>query len=169
MRHTDASLVVIRFRIGHTTHQLFRRNQKWNDWSLVGGHMEPGEEGMWAKTAAREVEEEMPGLLHQKDFILVPILPATVSWGPDISKSANLPTTYTIQYFTMRFMDHPVKLLSNLPIGEFKLFPEYRVGFNEASTGKPIKVLRETLGGNFSDVKLSWDDNMPEETGRLWA
>lgn len=162
-RQVDASLVIIRFLVDGVSYHLFRRNYKWNDWSLVGGHVEPGEENLWDVTAAREVEEEMQGLKHKENFSLVPLLWLPVMWGPVMSKHANVLTNYRTQFFALKFLVDPLGLLKNLPKEDFKLVPETMVGITDQNTGQPARVLRNHIGGEFSGTPWAWTNSIPRE------
>ena len=63
-RHSDLALVLARVDVDGTPHWLLRRHAKWGDWSLIGGHVEPGEGDDWTLTAVREANEELEPRLH---------------------------------------------------------------------------------------------------------
>lgn len=125
MRRSELALVIIRLNIGSTPHLVLTRHRKWGDWTLVGGHMEPEDRHNWARTAARECNEELAPLEHGRDFILLPLLDQPMRWGPIPSRSAGgEPTLYVAQVFTLRFLRSPSECLARLPAGEFKIVPE---------------------------------------------
>jgi hypothetical protein len=163
MRHSELAHVVIRVTVGGRRYLLLRKNTKWNDWSLVGGHVEPGEEGDWARTAVRECEEELAPLKHTKDFVVVPLLRQPITWGPVASRSAaGAPTRYTAQFFALEFCRDAEECLARLPVQDFCLEPEASV----FGAGKPavqmLGVIRRSLPAGFKDVPLSWDGSIDE-------
>src|SRR5262245_27329052 len=125
MRESDLAYVIIRLSIQAEPHLLLVRHRKWNDWTLVGGHVEDGEKNNWARAAVRECNEELAPLRFGEDFILLPLLDRPVKWGPVRSRSAGgEPTRYTAQLFALRFLKSPADCLRQLPDGEFLLVPE---------------------------------------------
>lgn len=115
MRNIELAHVVVKFQVAGDSYYLLHRHRKWDDYSLVGGHVEPGEEELWARTAAREVEEELHPLHHRRDFILVPLLRAPLTWGPQRSRSAaGEMTVYTAQFFRIVFRKSPIDLLIDI-------------------------------------------------------
>jgi len=124
MRKSKLALVLVRVDTDRPK-LLLIRHHKWNDWSLVGGHVEPWEKNDFAAAAARECNEEMTPLKCGKDFVLLPLLVQPTEWGPVASKSAGgEPTIYTAQFFELRFLREPgeciVELLKAHP-GDFRL------------------------------------------------
>src|SRR5713226_8996652 len=102
MRHSDLALVLIRLKIKAEAYVVLMRHDKWNDWSLIGGHVESDERNDWARAAVRECNEELGPLRFGVDFTLLPLLDQPVRWGPQASKSAgDEPTIYTAQLFAL--------------------------------------------------------------------
>ena len=125
MRYSELSLVLIRLNIGSEPHLVLMRHRKWNDWSLVGGHVEPNVRNDWARAAARECNEELSPLKYSEDFTLLPLLDQPFIWGPVPSRSAgNEPTTYRAQLFLLRFLRPPMECLARLPADDFRLVRE---------------------------------------------
>ena len=87
-RHSDLALVLARVDVDGTPHWLLRRHAKWGDWSLIGGHVEPGEGDDWTLTAVREANEELEPLICGVDFVIEPLPLDVSSWGPVASRSA---------------------------------------------------------------------------------
>lgn len=118
---------------------MLHRHPKWGDWSLVGGHVEQGEEDDWLKTASREAEEELAPLTLGGDFTVEP-LPVELRWGPCPSRSAGgMPTEYRARYFVLRFLKDPREILDVLPESEFRLVPIDEVESDEG-VGHPVRV-----------------------------
>jgi hypothetical protein len=159
-RQSHIACVLIGLKVGDEFALLFMRHKKWKDWSLVGGHVEADEQGDWARTAVRETEEELPPLVHRRDFILLPLLDKPISWGPEKSKSAGgQPTNYTAQFFALKFLTNPVDLLRRLPKEELLLVPERLLHGKSSAvdTGRVFQEVKRALGGKLSSVPPAWD------------
>jgi 8-oxo-dGTP pyrophosphatase MutT (NUDIX family) len=160
MRHSELALVIIRLNIGSEPYLVLMRHEKWNDWSLVGGHVEPHERNDWARAAKRECNEELAPLQYGKDFTLLPLLDRPFHWGPVPSRSAgNEPTTYTAQLFALRFLSPPAECLARLPASEFQLVREADVlDSRRASedTDLTARALRKIEHG-----AVAWDYALP--------
>ncbi len=156
MREIELAHVVIKLRgSDDRSYYLLHRHEKWGDWTLVGGHVEPGEEGLWARTAERETEEEMAPLQHSRDFLLVPLLSRPVTWGPKPSRSAGgALTVYRAQFFRMVFRRDPVGLLG--PLGErgFTLLSEEQLAND--NVGDLVRQLEQHLEGGLSELPAAW-------------
>ncbi len=156
MRHSDLALVLIRLNIGAMPHLVLTRHRKWNDWTLVGGHVEPHERNNWAQAAVRECNEELSPLRCGEDFILLPLLDQPMRWGPIPSRSAgDEPTLYVAQVFTLRFLKSPMECLARLPAGEFRIVPEAEVvAVHRPDDDMPLtaRALR-----NVEHTALAWD------------
>ena len=139
MRTSDLALVLIRLTIQSEPHLLLVRHRKWGDWSLVGGHLEADERADWARAARRECNEELAPLRYGEDFLLLPMLDRPVRWGPVPSRSAgNELTTYTAQFFALRFLKSPMECLARLPAGEFQLVREAAVATELPAEDDPL-------------------------------
>jgi len=125
MRHSDLALVVIRLRVNAESVHVLIRHKQWNDWSFVGGHVEPHEKNEWARAAVRECNEELAPLKYSEDFTLIPLLDQPLRWGPVHSLSAGGElTTYTAQLFSLRFLRAPAECLAKLSARDFRLVRE---------------------------------------------
>jgi hypothetical protein len=159
MRHSKLALVLIRLNVDSIPHQLLIHHRKWQDWTLVGGHVEPYEKNDWARAAERECNEELSPLQFGIDFTLLPLLDRPIQWGPTPSKSANNePTVYTAQLFSLRFIKSPMECIARLPSGEFKLVSEQDIAA-ESALGKadlPTRLLNAV-----SRPILAWDKIVP--------
>lgn len=157
MREIELAHVVIKLRgADERSYYLLHRHAKWGDLTLVGGHVEPGEEGLWARTAERETEEEMAPLRHLRDFLLVPLLTRPVKWGPTPSRSAGgILTVYRAQFFRMVFRSDPARLLEPLTEREFALLSEEQLA-SDASVGALVRRLEQHLVGGLSELPAAW-------------
>jgi 8-oxo-dGTP pyrophosphatase MutT (NUDIX family) len=125
MRHSELALILIRLRINGEPCHLLIKHKTWDDWTFVGGHVEPHEKNDWARAAVRECDEELTPLRFGHDFTLVPLLDQPLRWGPVPSRSAaNEPTIYTAQLFALRFLRSPADCIGRLPPDEFRIVRE---------------------------------------------
>ncbi len=157
MRHSDLALILIRLNIKSEAHMVLTRHQKWNDWTLIGGHVETDERNDWARAAVREANEELTPLRFGEDFILLPLLDEPIRWGPLPSKSAgNEPTIYTAQLFALRFLKAPLECLSRLPRDDFRIVRESDVSKGKTPPEGILSVAAKALG-TFERAALAWD------------
>jgi ADP-ribose pyrophosphatase YjhB (NUDIX family) len=125
MRLSDLALIMIRLKINAEPFHVLIRHKKWNDWSFVGGHVEPHEKNEWARAAVRECNEELAPLKYSEDFTLLPLLDQPLRWGPINSLSAGGELTmYTAQFFALRFLRPPAECLAKLSVENFRLVRE---------------------------------------------
>jgi hypothetical protein len=164
MRHIKLAQVIIPLRIDHEKLFLLRRNTKWKDWGLVGGHVEPSEEGRWKAAAIRECEEELAPLKNDKDFLLFALPGWPITWGPIESKSAGgAPTCYTSKFFSLKFLKSGEKCLNELPPNDFALISEKAArGMvkTSESTDEILKIVDSSLDGRLKDIPFSWPMNI---------
>jgi 8-oxo-dGTP pyrophosphatase MutT (NUDIX family) len=159
MRSSSLAFVLIKMKIGAYDHFMFIRHPKWGDWSLVGGHVEPGEEDRWERTAIREANEELSPLTWGHDFDLAELLHGAVSWGPVQSRSAGgHPTLYTARYFALRFLGDPRRLLPALSSADFIFVPEAHLedGKWEQDIADTLLQLARVIPGGLSAVPPAW-------------
>lgn len=157
MRHrrSDLALVVARLTVGSQALWLLRRHPKWGDWSLVGGHVEPGEEGDWSRTAAREAEEELAPLRCGIDFVLEPLLAGPTSWGPVQSRSAaGAMTHYRARWYGLRFLGDAIASLRRLPTEDFALVPEAELATGAQASAMARRLL-ELLGFQTDTIPIA--------------
>jgi len=155
MRNVSLAHVVVKIAFTDGCFYLLHKNKKWGDWSLVGGHVEPGEEGEWVRTAYREAEEEMTPLQHKKDFLLMPLLTAPITWGPRRSKSAGgQPTKYSANFFRLIFRRDPGDFLKKLG-DDFTLVAESEVE-RRKDIGELVTKLSRQLPGGIAAVPAAW-------------
>lgn len=157
MRHSNLALVLIRIEIDAEPHLLLIRDRKWNDWTLVGGHVKSNERSDWALAAARECNKELAPLRYGRDFILLPLLSEPMKWGPLPSKSADgEATTYAAQLFALRFLAEPAECLRQLAPSEFRLVPESIYADRLSRARDKVSVVARALGG-LSQVMMASD------------
>lgn len=101
-RSSHAGLALIaRVNAAGGTEVLAQWNERWQAWSLIGGHREAGES--FRECCLREVEEEL-GLRREIDFTVAaaPISP-TVEFTM-FSKSARAETRYAMELFSVEIL-----------------------------------------------------------------
>jgi 8-oxo-dGTP pyrophosphatase MutT (NUDIX family) len=159
MRHSLLAFVLVKIKIDERDHFLFVKHPKWGDWSLVGGHVEPGEEQHWDRTAMREADEELSPLRSGLDFTLIELLRESVSWGPVQSRSAGgHPTRYSARYFALHFLHDPVDLLPRLSREDFIFVPEAHLeeGKWEEDIADTLLQLARVMPEGLSAVPPAW-------------
>jgi hypothetical protein len=157
MRHSHVVYVLIRLPLPGGPSLLLRRHEKWGDWSLVGGHVEEWEMEDWGLAAAREATEELAPLVSGQDFVVQPIHPEPIKWGPEPSRSTQgQRTIYHIRYYTLVFLRDPVTLLGRLPAAEFLLVPERAIDSTGDVLGSPVHRARRFLQGGFDAAPRAW-------------
>lgn len=160
MRQSNVAYIVTCLNVDSAPHFLLLRHRKWGDWSLVGGHVESFRGESWAAAAMRETQEELPPLVHRKDFVLLPIFSTPVKWGPEISISAgNRETMYHAQFFAMEFMGDPRSIFTKLDAEELRLVPQNELE-HSAEIAKPIRILCQRLRGGLTSIPRAWNDSI---------
>ena len=92
-RRSDLAFVLPKLRIAGADYLLLHWHAKWGDWSLLGGHVEAGEEEDWSRAAVREANEELAPLRSGADFTVERQALSQLEWGPVPSRSHdNTPT-----------------------------------------------------------------------------
>lgn len=159
MRHSDIAYVLIRLHAEGQDCFLLHRHAKWGDWTLVGGHVEPGEERDWLRSAAREACEELAPLVLGRDFEVEP-LRLVLEWGPEPSRSAfGEPTEYRAEYFLLRFLADPRALLPNLPHSEFRLVPISSLD-SALEVSRPVRLFLKEVGRRLEELPRSWHGDL---------
>lgn len=97
-----------------TPRLLLNWHKKWEDWSLVGGKLEPGED--FTTAAMREAKEELAPLAPNLDFT---IYDAELDFCWRAHSPAMGPTHYQTQIFYLRFLGDVSAALLRLPQEEF--------------------------------------------------
>jgi 8-oxo-dGTP pyrophosphatase MutT (NUDIX family) len=113
MRVSRGGFVVIKLLVDGEICLLLRKNPKWKDLNLIGGHEKTRDGESLAKTALRELWEEVPSVRKNTSFSLRE-LTDELEYGPVVSRSVGEETLYLIQYFLFQLDDEPTFLLENL-------------------------------------------------------
>lgn len=110
MRTSRAAYGIIKHRFDSGDLYLLQRNAGWGQrFNFVSGHLEKDDEGDFAVTMIREVEEELPPLKHEREFML-----RALSKEPfeaiAFSLSAGVETIYTFRVFQILFLVTPLRI-----------------------------------------------------------
>lgn len=140
MRESIASVALIRYQDQADTKWLTRWNDKWRAYSLVGGHLEPGES--FRDCIIREVTEEL-GLQPDIDFVVSPRPVAHlefVAW----SASARSDTAYTMELFEVKLIrPEAVDVVHREPHNRWMSEAEIRKEL--ATDGRPVSETAKRL------------------------
>jgi hypothetical protein len=97
----------------------------------------------------------MTPLQHKKDFLLVPLLTAPITWGPRRSKSAgDQLTQYCANFFRLIFRRDPGDFLKKLG-DDFTLVAESELE-HRRDIGELVTKLSRQLPGGIVSVPPSW-------------
>lgn len=160
-KHSRLGFVVIKLRLDGETYFLLRKDDAWQDLSLIGGHEQPRDGNSLKRAARRELLEEVPAFRAFKDVELLP-LTENLSYGPVYSKSAQRDVQYTMSFFLLRFLNDPNVVLeslgprsSNLLVRENDLLADQRV-----RTSEPLKRLNDAHKGGLHAIPYSWSEDL---------
>lgn len=158
-RQSFVAFIIIRLDIDGRRCALLRMNSKWNDWSFVGGHVEPGEEHDWSLTANREADEELAPLHHGDDFVVqrIPIEPLV--WTAQSKSASGATTRYEARYFFLTFRRDPRTLLRELNTEDFVLVDESWLRMDR-ELGDVVGRVVQHLGGDLRGLPLSWKQSV---------
>lgn len=147
MRISRASLALIR-RVGPVgaTEYLTRWNDRWQAFSLIGGHVEAGES--YRDCCIREVAEELD-LTPEVDFRVASQPIGDRCQYTELSKSAGVPTEYQIELFATKLL-HPAAVanVSLSPHNRWASLAEIRCGTtaDNRTVAKQVSRVLRTSG-----------------------
>ena len=136
--------VLVRLEHGGVHVWLLRKHAKWNDWSLVGGHVEPEEVSDWKRAAEREAAEEMAPLASGTDFWLTELPFGETRWGPELAVAAGgRPTFYRARWYLLSFAQSAERALASLgdPDDFILVHEDQLLSSNPSEAGHPISSL----------------------------
>jgi len=143
MRVSEAGLALIqRLGPGGVPEYLTQWNEKWQRFSLVGGHREPAES--FRECCAREVMEELE-LVAGRDFRVAPEPIVPMVQYQAVSGSAGVETLYCVQLFVTELLtpEASAQVIAN-PLNRWVSEPEIR-RHSTAPDRKPISTQVETV------------------------
>jgi hypothetical protein len=167
-RISRGGFVLIKLLVNGRVCLLLRKNLKWKDVNLIGGHEKDRDQGRLIKAAQRELWEEVPSIRNMIDLSLEP-LTAEVRYGPVFSRSAGQQTYYDVQFFLLRIGSNPSNVLDNLGARTLNvLVPQEDILRDESGrVSGLVKFLNRTVAGGIEGVPLSTPNNLMP-SGR-WA
>ncbi len=142
MRVSEAGLALIR-RTGAdgSVEYLTQWSDRWERYSLVGGHVEPGES--FRACCVREVEEEL-GLVEGESFRVAPEAVAPGCEYRAVSGSAGVETLYRLQLFATELLTPAAESRVNAdPANRWLTEPEIR-RLETVADRKPVAAQVET-------------------------
>lgn len=161
-RTSEIACILVRVRVAGRDWLLLRRHEKWGDWSIVGGHVEPDERSNWLRTAIREAEEELEPLRFGVDFALDPLSGGPSEWN-EISRSAGgVPTLYKAQWFSLRFLQDASSALARLPADDFLLVETTRIESGDCPYGvsSVLERFHRHSARGLAGVPLAWEADL---------
>jgi hypothetical protein len=168
LRISRGGFVVIKLLVNGTICLLVRKNLKWKDLNLIGGHEKKRDQGKLIRAAERELWEEVPSIRDIPNLSLEP-LTDEVQYGPVLSRSVGQETNYEVQFFLLRIGGNPKNLLDNLGTRTMNvLVPQEEILRNDsARVSGLILFLNRIVSGGITGIALSSPMNL-EPVGR-WA
>lgn len=168
IRISRGGFVVIKLLVNGVVCLLVRKNLKWKDVNLIGGHEKDRDQGSLMKAAQRELWEEVPSIRDMSDLVLVP-LTGEVRYGPVLSRSVGQETSYEVQFFLLRMDGNPANLLNNLGVRTLNvLISQDEILRNEnGRVSGLISFLNRTVPSGIAGIPLSSQLNI-KPFGR-WA
>src|SRR5258708_8445109 len=168
LRVSRGGFVVIKLLVNGRVCLLVRKNLKWKDLNLIGGHEKERDQGRLIRAAQRELWEEVPSIRDMPDLTLEP-LTEEVRYGPVLSRSVGQETNYEVQFFVLRIGGNPTSLLNNLGTRTMNvLIPQEEILRNDSTRiSGLISFLNRILPGGIAEIALSSPLNL-KPVGR-WA
>jgi 8-oxo-dGTP pyrophosphatase MutT (NUDIX family) len=161
VRRSRIAYVVAKLRVEGQDYLLLNSHQKWGDWSLPGGHVEPYDADFWA-AAVRETDEELTPLRNGEDVEIQREQLTCSEWGPVPSNSAGgAPTLYQAAFHLLRFKTNPKECLKLLPQVDFRLI-RLRDVAAMSDVASVVKRLGDLLPGGWPSLPLSWSDDLDD-------
>lgn len=145
---------------------LMRRSIKWLDISFIGGHAEPRDGNKLARTAYRELLEEVPAFRKGGDIALLP-LTNEFCYGPVYSRSAHAVVGYELQFFLLHLLSPPNFVIPlfgprtpNLLVSQRALLER-----QQDSVAALVDLLHSVVPGGLEQIPLSWPNDLGQILG----
>jgi uncharacterized protein (UPF0216 family) len=146
-RFSRIAYVLIRVAFGGDIYSLLRWHAKWDDWSLIGGHVEHSEIDDWLATARREANEEMTPLVIGRDIEVAALERPSTRFVKESKAAAGAVTEYEVRWYALEFLADPVRCLQRLDCGAFVLVNEQGLARHASVNGKQVSdVVHVALG-----------------------
>jgi ADP-ribose pyrophosphatase YjhB (NUDIX family) len=166
-RRSALAFVLVRLPIAGRDYLLLGRHFKWGDWSLVGGHVEAGED--WLAAAIREANEELSPLKTSVDMQIHP-LNGPIEWGPVPSRSASgRETVYAAHYYWLEFLRDPGNAMRRLDPAEWILVALARLTpmHWDSDISDSLARLADRLPGGLPAVPRAWLNDLADSAVTL--
>ena len=158
---SKCTFVIIKLKISNEEWFIMRRDSRWKDLNFIGGHEGPQDRGNRKKTAKRELLEEIPALRKIKSYQLEP-LTAEIEHGPIFSRSARCQVKYLLQFYLLKFKDHPYILLESLRGRTLNIMINQRelISKRKHRISRLVEVLDDALTNGFNSIPYSWNEDL---------
>lgn len=160
MRQSIASYCFIKAKLNDDIKYLMQLNEHRQTFNFISGHYEHEKDESFLATMIREVEEELPGLSHQHDFILVS-LSDTPFRATHFSERFKELTQYEFHLFYLTFLKDLVDyeyLWTKNTNNEWFSLQEILNGISKKGlqiTRFPTVALNEYIDGGLEAIPLS--------------
>lgn len=163
-KETRCAFVVIKLKIGGEDYFILRRDKDWNDLNLIGGHQEAADKGEFARTAKREMFEELSALRGRAKIDLFPIT-EKISYGPVWSESAKRTSIYCVQMYLAELAEDPkvlAKTLSTRSMNYLVGVEDLREAIANKDVSAFVEVLEENVPGGLAGIPYSWKNDLAD-------
>lgn len=161
LRKSRVGFVVVKLLADGATYYLMRFNSKWKDVNFIGGHEKSRDAGDLRKTAQRELWEEVP-LTRSYEKLEFETLTNLLTYGPVYSRSRGDRALYEVQFFLVKFLEPPNRLIEMLTARSKNVWVT-EADFAETKNYKMsglAQFLGTALDGGLQGVPLSYPDDL---------
>jgi hypothetical protein len=158
---TRCAFVVCKLRVCGRSYYLLTYDPDWRDLNLLGGHEEKEDHGDLAKTAERELAEELIVTDQSTKLEIMPVTEA-IQYGPVWSPSAERVKDYVFKFYTMRFCVEPdiSRLSRDAPLLRLVCEDDLLADTTKEKISNVLRVLDRSLVGGIRSVPYSWSSDL---------
>ena len=167
-RQVRCAFVVIKFKIDEEEYFLLRRDKDWNDLNLVGGHQESQDRGNFARTAKRELFEELSAWKGKAKAELTPIT-EQLYYGPVWSESANCESLYQLVFFAAHLDAEPETVVKVFGGGSKNFLVDYeslKLGIERKDVSSLLCLLEAEAPGGLEGIPVSMERDLGGVLGK---